>query len=748
MNASQVSAPLNDQQDDDEIDLLSLLDVLLDARWLIAGVTVLVLLLGGAYAFLSQPVYEANALIQVEDSKPGISGAAGALGEASSLFEIKSPATAEMEILRSRLVVAKSVDDLQLYVSATPKHLPLVGGWLARRAKELSNPGFLGIGGYLSGNESIRLGLLEVPAALEGQPLLLIATEEGFALHDPDGQTLVQGKTGTLLSFGAGPDQGRILVAELKAKPGAHFNVARYSRLGVIEQLQRDLAISEQGRQSGVIAVQLQGTDPQKIASTLTAVGLNYVRQNTERKSAEAEKSLEFLGGFLPQLKKRLEESEVSYNQFRNQNGTFDLGTEGKTYLESAVKLQGSLLELQQKRREQSAQFTPAHPAIQVLDAQISAISKEIAGLTGKVKSLPNIEQDLLRLTRDVKVNGELYLNLLTSSQQLRLVKEGKVGNVRVVDAPVVPERSIKPQRLQILAISGVLGLLLGMGLAFLRNSLRPGIKDPADIESATGLHVFATVPHSEEQDKLTKLVKSHAPGIHLLAVTHPEDPGVESLRSLRTALQFAMLDARNNVVLFSGPTPGIGKSFTSANFAAVLGAAGKRVLLIDADMRKGHIHQFFGLQRGLGLSELIIGTRKLGDVLRRAVAPNVDLITTGTMPPNSGELLLSPSMQQLLQDLSAQYDLVLIDTPPVLAVSDTQAIAPHAGTVFLVARASVTSLGELHECTRRLGQTGIPVKGVVFNDLDTSRQRYGGYGYKSSRYRYTNYKYGQENKA
>jgi len=308
----------------------------------------------------------------------------------------------------------------------------------------------------------------------------------------------------------------------------------------------------------------------------------------------------------------------------------------------------------------------------------------------------------------------------------------------------VVPKRSIKPQRAQILAISGVLGLLLGMGLAFLRNSLRPGIKDPADIESATGLHVFATVPHSPEQDRLTKLFKSHTPGKHLLALTHPEDPGVESLRSLRTALQFAMLDARNNVVLFTGPTPGIGKSFTSANFAAVLGAAGKRVLLVDADMRKGHIHQFFGLQRGLGLSELIIGTRTLAEVVRPAVAPNVDLLTTGTMPPNSGELLLSPSMVHLLQDLSAQYDLVLIDTPPVLAVSDTQAIAPHAGTVFLVARANVTSLGELHESTKRLGQTGIPVKGVVFNDLDTSRQRYGGYGYKSSRYRYTNYQYGK----
>ncbi len=727
---------------DDEIDLLGLIDVLLDARWLIAGTTSMVLLLGGAYAFLSRPVYEANLLIQVEDSKPGISGAAGALGEASSLFEIKSPATAEIEILRSRLVIGKSVDDVQLYVSAAPMYLPLLGGWLARNATSLSNPGFIGLDGYVSGNESIRIGLLEVPVELQGDPLRLVVTEAGFELRDPEGQALAKGKKGILATFGG--DKGRILVTDLNAKPGTHFRLARYSRLGVIEQLQNDISITEKGKQSGVIAVQLQGTDPQKIARTLSAVGTNYVRQNVERKSAEAEKSLAFLGDFLPQLKKQLEESEVRFNKFRNQNGTFDLGTEGKNYLDTSVKLQGSLLELQQKRREQSAQFTTAHPVIQTLDAQISAVSKEISGLASKVKTLPNTEQDLLRLTRDVKVNSELYLNLLTSSQQLRLVKEGKVGNVRVVDAPVVPERSIKPQRAQIFALSSVLGLLLGMGLAFLRNSLRPGIKDPADIESVTGLHVFATVPHSTEQEKLSRLIKSQVSGIHLLAVTHPEDPGIESLRSLRTALQFAMLDARNNVVLFTGPTPGIGKSFASANFAAVLGGGGKRVLLIDADMRKGHLHQFFGMKRGHGLSELITGSRTLSDVLQHGVTSNVDFISTGVIPPNPAELLMSPATQQLMQDLSAQYDLVLIDTPPVLAVSDTQVLAPHAGTVFLVARADVTALGELQESTKRLSQIGVPVKGVVFNDLDTSRQRFGSYGYKYSRYRYTNYQYGK----
>ena len=498
-----------------------------------------------------------------------------------------------------------------------------------------------------------------------------------------------------------------------------------------------------------MISASLEGADPQLTANILNEVGALYVRQNVERKAAEAEKTISFLNTQLPLLRKELETSEGKFNQFRNQNGTFDLGSEAKALLDQAVTLRVKLLELQQKRKELDARFTAQHPSVQVLDAQIKDLSNQISGLEGKSKTFPNVEQDLLRLTRDVKVNNELYTSLLNSFQQLRLVKEGKVGNVRIVDSAAVPERPIRPQRAMLLAISGVLGLLAGLGLAFLRNSLRPGIKNAEDIEQHLGLHVFATVPHSKDQADLTNTMNTEKTGMHLLANLRPEDPGVESLRSLRTALQFAMLDAPNNIVLITGPTPGIGKSFTTANFAAVLGAGGKRVLMIDADMRKGHIHKSFGLERGKGLSELIAGSQTLAQVVHKDVSLQLDLITTGTLPPNPAELLMSPATVALLQTLSSQYDIVLIDTPPVLAVSDTQVLAPFAGTLFLVARAEVSTLGELQETSKRLGQAGVAVRGVIFNDVNISKRRYGygggyGYGYKYSRYRYTAYQYGQ----
>lgn len=733
--------PIAPPTNEDEIDLLGLLDVLLEAKWLVGSVTAAALLLGGSYAYLSRPVYQADTLLQVEDTK---SGAAGALGEASSLFDIKSPASAEMEILRSRLVVGKAVDDLQLHISAQPKRFPFIGDGLASRATDLSQPGFLGMAGYVHGTESIQLSRLEVPAELEGEPLTLIATSSGYTLQGPNGETLVQGPVGETLAWGEGASAGRIAVHTLQALPGAHFMVASQSRQAVVESLQRQLNISEKGRQSGVIAITLQGTDPQYITQVLQAVGSNYVRQNVERKAAEADKSLIFLNGFLPTLKKQLESSEVAFNQFRNQKGTFDLSTEGQLALTSSVGLQTQLLELQQKRRALSSQFTASHPNIQVIDAQIATLNKEIAGISNRVKVLPNVEQELLRLTRDVKVNSELYLNLLNSAQQLRLVREGKVGNVRVVDQAVTQQNPVAPKRSQIVLLSALLGLLGGVALAFARNAMNSGIKDSADIEAHTGLNVFATVPHSAVQGKLYESITNKAPGQHLLAITAPEDPGIESLRSLRTALQFALLDARNNVVLFTGPTPSIGKSFVSSNFTAVLGAGGKRVLLIDADLRKGYLNQYFGLSRGPGLSELVTGSKTFDEVVQRNVAPGVDLIPTGALPPNPGELLLSPATVQLIQKLSTQYDLVIIDTPPVLAVSDTQVLAPVAGTVFLIAKANVTAIGEIHESVKRLQQSGVSVKGVVFNDFKVDKRRYGGYGYRYSRYRYTNYKYGQ----
>ena len=728
-------------RDDEEVNLLELFGVVLDSRWLIAAVIALALLLGGAYAFLTTPVYEANSLIQVEESKGNPPAATSALGAATNLFEIRSPATGEMEILRSRLVVGQAVQNLQLDLSVQPKYLPIIGAWLARRATSPSNPGFLGMGGYVSGNESLKVGAFDVPPKFEGKRFSVRINGKGYDLISPDGETLANGSFGTAVEFVVGGQKGQVLITAAVAKSGAEFYLERFPRLAVIEELQRSLVIVEQGRQSGVILTSLTGAEPVKIARTLNEIGSLYVRQNVSRKVAEAEKTLGFLNTNLPQLRAKIEETESKFNQFRNRNRAFDLTTESKLVLEQSIKLQSSLLELQQKRKDLEARFTSQHPSIQTVDAQIRSVNNELGATASRVKAFPNVEQDLLRLTRDMKVDTELYTSLLNSAQQLQLVMEGKVGNVRIVDVAAVPQIPVRPQPLIVLALAGVLGLLAGLILAFLRNSMRRGIRYPTDIEQRTGLNVFSTIPFSQAQARPVKTIEGKSTDRNILVTESPEEPAVESLRSLRTALQFAMLDVATPIVLVTGPTSGSGKSFISANFAAVLGAANKKVLLIDADLRKGHLNQYFGLGRGNGLSEVVSGSVKLEDALHRQIAPNVDFLAAGAIPSNPAELLMTGATQQLLQHAAKHYDLVIVCCAPVLASSDAAILAPMVGAVFLVARAEVTSLSELHESGKRLSQNGAQVKGVIFNGLNISKRHYG-MGYTFGRYRYINNQY------
>jgi tyrosine-protein kinase Etk/Wzc len=709
-------------QENDDIDFLGVLDTVFNARWLVILVTLTTILLGGAYAFFSQPVYRADSLIQVEQSQnePGNH----VLGDLATVFNIQSPATAEIEILRSRLVVGQASDELQLYVTAEPSYLPIVGRWLAKHATALSDPGLVGLGGFVWGTEAIHVDALTVPARLENEELTLQATEDGYQLLGPDGEYLARGKVGVPTTFGE-QQGGHILVSQLDANPGSRFMVIRHSRQNVIQNLQDNLVIDEKGKPSGVLSMSLEDTDAGKVSRILNAIGAAYVKQNTERKAAEAEKSLAFLDDFLPQLRKQMDASDNRYTAFRDKHGTFDLTTEGTLSLNTSVTMQTRLFELQQRRRELSAQFAGSHPSIMAVDAQIAALEKEVNRLASHIRTLPELEQQLLNLVRDVKVNGEMYAGLLNSAQQLRLVKEGKVGNVRVVDVAVPPERPVKPQRLLILVISAILGVILGTMLALFRNMMRSGVKEASDIEFNLGLDVFATVPRMAPRANRQLWAGDRARLTRVLAEVAPDDPAIESLRSLRTSLRFALQEAKNNIVMLTGPTPNIGKTFTSVNLAAVLGAADKKVLLIDTDFRSGGIHRYFGLDRDKGFNDLIRGTLTLNQVLHESIMPNVDLITTGVLPRNPAEALLSDRAASLLKELATHYDVVVLDTAPVLPVSDSLALAAHAGTVFMLARADLTTLGELEESTKRLNQAGAQVKGVIFNDFNATHHRF-----------------------
>jgi tyrosine-protein kinase Etk/Wzc len=705
--------------DDPAVNLKTYFNTLYDSRWLIGTITAIVTMMAILYVLIVKPVFEANLMIHVEEESPNASK--NILSEASSLFETKKAAIAEMELLRSRMVVSRAVDNLHLYVEAQPNYFPLAGFLIANQARgTLSQPGIFGWGGYVWGGEEIGVAVFNLPEALQNHEFTLTALGgQRYRFGGGAGAPAFDGTVGQRYIVPTSGGSVELKVDRLLGNPGAEFHLRRMSRLGTIERIQNKMVITEQGKLSGVIEVRLQGDSAKRINQLLSELGREYMRQNLARKTEEAEKSLAFLNQQLPILKRQLEHSENKYNQFRNAHGTIDLREEARMSLQQAASARARRLELIQKKTELLSRFTEDHPIIKGVNGQRKEVEAEIDDVAKRIRTLPALEQDETRLTREIKVNTDLYTALSNTAQQLRLISVGRVSNVRMIDAPMAPEKALKPNRPLIVVLAAVTGLFLGTLFAIGRKAMKGGIDDPAKIERL--LHarvVYASIPHSVNQEKLMKKARSEGSLLPLLAQALPEDVAIESLRSFRTALQFSMPHFRNKIVMLAGPTRNLGKSFVSANFAAVMAASGKRVLLIDADLRNGHLHRYFSVNRDEGLSNAISGSMPIDQVIHRGVTENLDFIPTGALPRNCSEFLLHLNFGELLDTVSADYDLVLINPPPILAVADALIIASHAGAVFILTRAGVTTEGEINESIKRLNHAGVSPQGVLFNDL------------------------------
>lgn len=685
-------------------------------RWLIIGVAALCTLAALAYALAARPVFEANMLLHVEEDSPNASK--NILNDVSSLFETKKAAIAEMELLHSRLVVARAVDTLRLYIDARPRYFPLGGEWIAaRRGSALSEPGLFGRGGYVWGGEKIEVRSFDVPDGMYNHEFTVTALGGGrYRLSDSKRRHVLDGETGRAAHADGADGPIDLLVTRLRANPGARFVLRRTSRLAALEQVQRSLQIAEQGKQSGVIAVKLHGPNPQQVYATLTEIGSEYMRQHLARRTEEAQKTLTFLDRQLPVLRQQLESAEASYNGYRSSHATVNLEQEVRIALDTLAAAQARRSTLTQKRAELLGRYTDEHPLLQALNQQSRETLREIGELEARIKRLPLVEQEQARLAREVKVSTDLYTELLNTAQQLRLVAVGRVGNVRMVDMPVAPERALKPNRSLIVVLGMVTGLFLGALMAFASKALRGGIDDPERIEAMLGARtVHATIPHSRSQDRLRRQARKQAP--LLLAQAAPDDAAAESLRAFRAALQFVLPHSRNNVVSCLGPTRRVGAAFVSVNLALLMASGGKRTLLIDADLRDGRLHEYFGLERSGGLAECLAGALQPHLAVRHGVADHLDFIPCGSVLPQQTELLQHRHLASLLESLSARYDVVLMTAPPVMEAADALVVGAHAGAVFLVTRAGVTTEGQLNAAVKRLNQAGIAPHGVVFND-------------------------------
>ncbi|MCC4775159.1 polysaccharide biosynthesis tyrosine autokinase [Vibrio cyclitrophicus] len=704
----------------DEIDLGKLLGILLDAKWLIMVTTFAFAVFGIAFALLSTPIYKADALIQIEEkSSGGISSMVGDMGE---LFSQESSATTEVEIIKSRMILGETVDKFNLTTVTAPSYAPIVGKGVARLTGDINH---------------IVVSRFTLPsyASDYGHTIQIVDAEKGtYQLVRDDERVILKGKLGEL----ATADDYSLFVAGFESSDGFEFSIGKRSRLEAIEWLKSSLSLSEQGNQTGILQLSFEGENKQQISEILNHISQIYFLQNVKRNSAEAEKSLSFLESHLPGIKSELTGYEDTLNNYRQENESIDLGLEAQSTLKVMVELEAQLNELTFKESEISQRFTKDHPAYKSLLDKRKTLLGEKERLNKQVQKLPKTQREVLRMTRDVEVNQQIYIQLLNKVQELSIIKAGTVGNVRILDDAQVYARAVKPKKPLIVVLATLLGGMLSVAFVLVKAAFHRGVESPDQIEQI-GLPVYAAVPKSDLQIELTNRFKSkkkQTKGTQaLLAESNPADLSVEALRGLRTSLHFAMLEAKNNVLMISGPAPGIGKSFISTNFAAVAAKTGQKVLLIDADMRKGYLQQSFGVNWDNGLSDVLSGKQEFAQSVKTTPVENLDIITRGQVPPNPSELLMHLRFAELMEWASKEYDLVIVDTPPVLAVTDPSIVGAFAGTTLMVARYGQNTIKEIDVARHRFEQSGIEVKGVIFNAIEKKASSSYGYGYYNYAY-------------
>lgn len=707
-----------------EIDLLQLLAELFDHRLMISLVTLLFTVCAGLYAFSTTPIYQADALVQIEAKQDN-----SLLKSLSQLGSDLSPDVApEILLLKSRMILGQTVDKLGLTYVVKPRVTPIVGRlWTRLRA---------------TASGGVTIGELNIPP-LSGQPQELVLTVLEQGRYRLEGESLrADGIVGKRLM----KEGVSLLVTSISAGPGTQFSLRTVTQLEAINVLQKKLTVAESAKQSGMISLTLMGDEPDKIAVVLNTIADNFLSQNIARQEAQDARSLAFLQHQLPKISRELDEAEARLNAYREQRDSVDLSLEAKSVLDQVVNVENQLNELTFREAEISQLFKKDHPTYRALREKRQTLEQQRARLNSRVSSMPSTQQEILRLSRDVESGRTIYLQLLTRQQELNISRSSAIGNVRIIDSAVTQPEPIKPRKSLIIVLGMLSGLMISTGFVLLRSAFKRGITSSEQLE-VQGIPVLATLPRSEWLWKKTHLRRKSLRGsrwthrtldVPFLPVERPADMFIEAMRGLRTSLHFTMMDSANQIVVVSGPTQDCGKTLVSTSLAALAAKAGQRVLFIDADMRQGYVHNVFKLRNHCGLSSVLAGNIEWQSAIQRVEKGGFDVLSCGPQPSHPAELLMGERFRTTLSRMNECYDMVIIDTPPVLAVTDALLISSVAATTLLVARFGKTSGKEIENSLKRLKQMGVQVNGAILNDIVKSAALYYASGYSHYDYGYS----------
>lgn len=688
-------APIQVQQGNDTITLLEAIQILWDKKFTLALFIIAGGLIGFCIANWLRPQYTSDVLLQIDvkGSKAG-----KAMGDMGALLDVASPADAEIELLKSRMVLSHVVETEHLCFKATP-----IGA--ADR--------------FMHKEGRMDLDSLYIPElAREGKWTAKAISVDSFQIIAPEEQVILTGKVGELNRAPYGGDTFDIRVSKMLAMPEQKFILSQSSPLRTIAALKAALKVSEKGKQTGVIEASYNHRYPDRAASILNSIAKTYLRQNVEMRSAEAAKTLEFLEKQLPGVKAKLDSVEKVLADYRYRIGSVDLTGETSAHLNKESEIQRQLLELEQQKQAAMRLFKQDHPNIQTIIKQQNRLRAELGKLKKNAEKMPLTQQEVLRLKEDVAVNNEVYTNMLNNIQQLRVVRAGEVGNVRIVDFAQIDSLPSKPKKLNIIICSLAASFMLGVLLVFLLRMLHNGVRSVTEIERETNTSVLARVP--EHPNKIRG--KSQ-----LFVQNNPEDSISEAIRSILTAIDFSFnVNKDHQIIMIAGLVPHVGKSFVSLNLAASFGLVGKKTLYIDADMRKASCRFTH-----IGLTDVLMGKKTFEEaVYKDSGIKGFDILESGKFKMAAFELLRGDMFKKLLEELRPQYDKIIIDTPPTSLLADAYMIAPLADINLIVLHYGLHSMEAIQESLQNMNRYSDKPKAFILNHCE-HRSGYGyGYGY------------------
>lgn len=721
------------------------------AGWLVAA-TVAGAAVGALMAMSTPPRYEAAALIQVGTSEAPL-----------ARDGTVQPGGFDASILKSRAVAAPVIERLGLGIVAEPVRAPFVGALAAR----LAEPGQVRGAwpaqfGYAWGGERIALQSFAVPERLLNVPLTMEVLQGGAYRLLDGSATVLEGRVGETATGGG----VEIAVSRIDALPGTRFTLKRRDPVAVVDTIAAQLKVTEMP--GGTVRLAWQNADRKVAADLVNGIAGAYIRGQTSARRDDAADSLAVLHAELPRVQAELERAEAALTRYRSRSGSMQPTQDVQSYLQGSMEFQRQIAALKLERTKLLQRFTTDANEVKTIDSQIQQLIRERRDLDARMQNLSLSERESVALTRDVKVAEDMYMTLRRKIEQLSLLQADRTTAVRIVDAAAASTVPVGFGPWPAAVAGAILGCAAMVGAVVLRRRMKPVVADANDAEATLGLPMLGDVAHSDEQAELerqlelerrfgaasafvpnpAKKLGSPAPGtavaspgdaaqegqeadartrqgLHdrfLLARRSPHALAVEGLRSVRASLYFDLRTAPDGVLAITSPAPGAGKTFTAVNLAVLFAEAGQRVLLIDADMRRGKVASWFGQSAEPGLSDVLAGRIPVSKAAQPTVVAGLGILGAGSTAANPSELLMLPTMADCLRQCKERFDLVIVDTPPVLSVADAMLIAGLAGSTLLVMRADATLPGQVDETLKRLARANARVAGGIINGVAQRR--------------------------